>query len=82
MSTHDPINTAPIQKFIQQVRSADASKAKEVKLDIATARALALTLGAVEARLHGDLEQFIAQYALESNSDEPIEVRLDGQSWN
>jgi hypothetical protein len=31
---NEPLNTVPIQQFISQVKSADASKAKEVKLTL------------------------------------------------
>ena len=31
---NDPINTAPIKQFISMVKSADASRAKEVRIDM------------------------------------------------
>ena len=34
----EPINTFPIQQFIQTVKSADASRAKNVNTDIETAK--------------------------------------------
>lgn len=74
---NDPLNTAPIQQFISQVKSADAGKAKEVKLDIQNAKRLAFTLGEVMARLNGDLEKIIASQATASQ-DEVIQVQLDG----
>ena len=49
----DPINTLPIQQFISSVKSADASNAREVKLDTQSAKRLAFTLGEVLARLNG-----------------------------
>jgi hypothetical protein len=73
---NDPLNTAPIQQFIQQVRSADAGKAKEVKLDLQNARRLAFCLGEVMTRLEGNLEDILANK--NSSSDEVIEVRMDG----
>jgi len=57
MSTTEPLNTAPIQTYLQQVKSADLSNAKEIKLPIAQAKVLAYTLGIVMSRLNGDLEQ-------------------------
>lgn len=74
---NDPLNTAPIQQFIQQVKSADMSRAKDVRLEITQAKNLAYTLGIVMSRLEGDLENFIYQ---NSNSSETIEVKLDGGS--
>lgn len=80
MST-DPLNTAPIQQFIQQTKSADASRAKEVKLSIDQAKRLAFTLGEVMSRLNGDLEKLILEN--KKIETETIEVRLDGGSgWN
>lgn len=78
MSTTDPLNTAPIQQFIQQVKSADASKAREVKLDIQNAKRLAFTLGEVMTRLNGDLEKLLVDK--NQTTDEVVEVRLDGGS--
>jgi hypothetical protein len=72
---NDPLNTAPIQQFIQQVKSADLSNAREVKLSITQAKNLAYTLGTVMARLEGDLERYVKA---NSGSSESIEVQLDG----
>lgn len=80
MST-EPLNTAPIQQFISQVKSADASRAKEVKLSIEQAKRLAFSLGEVMSRLNGDLEKLLVEQ--KTTQDETIEVRLDGGSgWN
>jgi hypothetical protein len=80
MST-EPLNTAPIQQFISQVKSADASRAKEIKMPIDQAKRLAFSLGEAMARLNGDLEKIIAEN--KNNSNETIEVRLDGGGgWN
>jgi hypothetical protein len=75
MST-DPINTGPIQQFIKQTQAADRSNAKEIRLDISTAKNLSYTLGIVMARLNGDLEKFVKEN--QRTSDEVIEVRLGG----
>jgi len=75
---NDPLNTVPIQQFISQVKSADASKAKEVKLTIEQSKRLALTLGEVMARLSGDLEQILARK--NSGADDVIQVNMDGGS--
>ena len=78
MST-EPINTSAIQQFLQQVQSAEASRAKDIRMDITQAKNLAFTLGIVMARLNGDLEQIIAN---KNNTDETVEVQLDGgSSW-
>lgn len=75
---NDPLNTAPVQQFIQQVKSADAGKAREVKLDIDTAKRLAFTLGEVMTRLNGDLEKILAKQP--TGTDEVIQVTMDGGS--
>ena len=79
MSTVDPLNTAPIQQFIQQVKTAENSRAKDLRLDIAQAKNLAFTLGIVMSRLQGDLEKLVAN-SKTSESDDVIEVQLDGGS--
>ena len=73
---NEPLNTAPIQQFISQVKSADMSNARDVKLDMSNAKRLAFTLGEVMARLNGNLEEIIIKQA--SGEDQVIEVRMDG----
>lgn len=81
MST-EPLNTIPLQQFISLVKSADASKQKEIRLDINQARTLALTLGIVMTRLEGDLERFVIENINKLNSDQIITVNMDaGSNW-
>ena len=75
MSTQEPLNTAPIQQFIQQVKQADSGQAKEVKLTLQQAKGLAFTLGIVMSRLQGDMEKFVKENA---NKEEVVEVQMDG----
>jgi hypothetical protein len=72
---NEPLNTAPIQQFISQVKSADMSNSREIKLNLQQAKTLAYTLGIVMARLEGDLERYVKTNAA---SNETVEVRLDG----
>jgi hypothetical protein len=77
---NEPVNTMAIQQFISQVKSADASNQKEIRVDIKNARRLALTLGEVMTKLNGDLEALLLKQA--SREDEVIQVQLDGgSSW-
>lgn len=76
----EPINTVPIQQFIKQVQGAEASKAKEIRLDIATAKNLAFTLGIVMSRMSGDLEKFVKENA-NGSSDQTIEIKFDQGNW-
>jgi hypothetical protein len=78
VSTVEPLNTNPIQQFITQVKGADATNQKEVKLNIDQARRLAFTLGEVMARLNGDLEQLLARK--NSGADDVIQINMDGGS--
>lgn len=80
MSTNEPLNTAPIQQFIAQVKSADMGKAREVKLDIQNAKRLAFTLGEVMSRLNGDLEKLLAKQG--AGEDQVIQINMDaGSGW-
>ena len=78
MSTVEPLNTNPIQQFITQVKGADATNQKELKMNIDQARRLAFTLGEVMARLNGDLEQLLARK--NSGADDVIQINMDGGS--
>lgn len=76
MPTVEPINTAPIQQFLSQVKGADASNQREIRIDMQTAKRLAFTIGEVMTRLNGNLEELLIKQA--SREDEVIEVKLDG----
>lgn len=79
MSTQEPLNTAPIQQFIQQVKQADSGQAREVKLTLQQAKGLAFTLGIVMSRLQGDMEKFVKENA---SKEEVIQVEMDGgNAW-
>lgn len=78
MPTIEPINTSSLQQFIQQVKSAENSRAKDIRLDITQAKNLAFTLGIIMSRLHGDLEKLVAES--KSSNEEVIQVQLDGGS--
>ena len=78
MQQNQPLNTLPIQQFISQVKAADNSNSKDVRLDIQNAKRLAFTLGEVMARLNGDLEQILQK----SSTQEVIQISMDGgNSW-
>jgi len=69
-----PINTAPLQQLIQQIKTADLSNQKDIKIDITNAKNIAYTLGIVMSRLAGDYEQLLAK----KDKDDPIQVQMDG----
>tara|TARA_Y100000389_G_C17399728_1_gene484622 strand:- start:892 stop:1122 length:231 start_codon:yes stop_codon:yes gene_type:complete len=74
----DPVNTFPIEKFIQQVKTADSSNQREVRLDIQTAKSITFTLAELLARLNGDLEELISK---NNNTEEVISVILEGEKF-
>ena len=78
MQTVEPLNTIPLQQFLQQVKSAENSQSKEIKLSIQQAKNLAFTIGIVMSRLHGDLEKLVVES--KNSNDEVIQVNLDGGS--
>ena len=78
MPNNEPLNTIPLQQFLNAVKAAEASRAPNVTLDMNTAKNLAFTLGAVMSRLHGDLELLVAQS--NNSDDEVIQINLDGGS--
>lgn len=77
----EPINTAPLQQFIQQVKQGEASRAKEIRMDMAQAKNLAFTLGVVMARMNGDMEKYIKEQFEKLDSEQVIEVKMDSGSW-
>ncbi len=77
--SNNPINTIPLQQFIQQVKMADLSQQKEIKLDIKTAKTLAFTLGEVTAKLTQDYDNLVH---ILKNTNDIIEVELDGGDFS
>ena len=80
MPTVEPLNTIPLQQFINQVKQADAGRQKEIRMDIQQAKKLAFTLGEVMSRLEGDLEKLVKES--QNSNNEVIEINLDsGNDW-
>ena len=78
MQTNEPINTVPIQLFLQAVKNADASQSRELRINIEQAKQLAYTLGIVMANQQGRLEQLIIDN--KSSGEEVVTVNMDGGS--
>lgn len=73
-----PINTLPIEIFLEKARIARKSNQKTVNLPIDEAVLLADSLATVMTRLAGDLD---AQVQEAKNTDsEPIVIKMDGGS--
>ena len=80
MQTNEPINTVPIQLFLQAVKNADASQSKELRINIDQAKQLAFTLGILMANQQGRLERLIVDN--KSDGDDVVTVSMDGgNSW-
>ena len=75
----DPINTLPLQKFLQQVKSADISNQREIRIDIQTAKKLAFAISEISLRMNNDLETLLLKKDEESK-EEVITISLDGGS--
>ena len=77
----EPINTIPVQQFLNTVKSADGSNAKEIKMPLAQAKQLAYCLGIVMARLQGDMEKYVKENS-GGLGDQVIKVDIDaGTGW-
>jgi L-lactate utilization protein LutB len=72
----NPINTIPIQQFIQQVKSAEQTNQKEVKLDLRSAKNLAYCLAEINAKLLENYDAMLAE--LRKSTNQEVEVRMDG----
>ncbi len=71
------INTTPITQFIQQVRSAELSQSKEIKINIQQARLISLALAEVLEKLTRDYESLFNDLKQSVNT-EVISVTMDG----
>lgn len=76
---NEPINTQALQSFINQVKAADMSRQREIKIDISTAKNISYTLGVLLARLAGDYEDLIKKTA---QTEEIVTVNMDGGDWS
>lgn len=71
------INLSPISQFVQQVRSAEQTQSKEVKISIQQARALVLTLTECVDKINRDYETLLTDLKSSFDSD-VISVSMDG----
>lgn len=72
----NPINTIPIQQFIQQVKTAELTNQREIKLDIKTAKTLAFCLAEVNAKLVENYDKLLTE--LKSSSGNNLNIEMDG----
>lgn len=74
----NPINTIPIQQFIQQVKAAELAQQKEIKIDLKSAKTLVYCLGEINARLVEDYDALLQK--LQQNTGQEITIKMDGGS--
>ena len=70
-----PLNTLPIEDFLNTARIAVKSNQKQVILDIKQVQSLSDSLAIVMTRLAGELDQVISSGAGQSDN---IQVKMDG----
>lgn len=75
------INLTPITQFIQSVRSAELTGSKQVSMDIAKARLLALALSEMQDKLLRDYETLLNDLK-RSVESEVVTVQLDGGGFD
>ena len=73
----NPINTLPLQQFIQQVKAADLSQQKQIVLDIKTAKSLAYCLAEINAKLLEDYDLVLKRLEQNTNSG-TVTIQMDG----
>ncbi len=71
------INTTPIAQFIQQVRTAELSQQKEVKLSMQQARLISLALAEVLDHMNRDWETLYHALKQSANPN-VVSVEMDG----
>ena len=74
----NPINTIPLQQFMQQVKAAELAQQKEVKMDIKSAKLLALAIGELSAKLIEDMDTLLARIQESNTGSGEITIRMDG----
>jgi len=77
----NPINTIPIQQFIQQVKSAELSNQKEIKMDIKTAKMLSFCLSELTLRLLED-QDILLNKLMQNQGSGDLTVKMDGGGFS
>lgn len=77
-----PINTVPIEDFLNKTRIASKSNQKQVVLDIKEAVSIADSMALVMTRMTGELEKILAVAATSKPTDGgAIQVKMDGGNF-
>jgi len=73
------INLTPITQFAHQLRAAELSQSKEVKMTIQQARLLNLALSEIQDKLIQDYESLYNK--LKNSDNEVVNIMLDGGTF-
>jgi hypothetical protein len=74
------INTYPLVNLIQQIKAAEISQQKEIKIDLKTAKQIAFTLAEVLAKVNQDYDTLLKN--LQKNTGETVTVQFDGGGFS
>lgn len=69
-----PLNTLPIEDFLNKARIAGKSNQQNITLTLKEVQALEDSLAVVMARLAGELDAVLQN----AGKDEPISIKMDG----
>jgi hypothetical protein len=69
-----PLNTLPIEDFLNKARVAGKARQQIVTLSLAEAQALEDSLAVVMTRLAGELDAVLQS----SGKEEPVSIKMDG----
>jgi hypothetical protein len=72
----NPINTYPITSLIQQIKAADISQQKEIRIDIKNAKLLSYALAEILSKVNQDYELLLKN--LQKSTGDTVTVQLDG----
>jgi hypothetical protein len=73
-----PLNTIPVENYLNKVRIASKSHQKVVNLPIDEAEQLAASLTVIMTRLSGELDAIIHQLQQQTPQEEVVQVQMDG----
>jgi hypothetical protein len=76
----NPINTYPITSLIQQIKAADISQQKEIRIDIKNAKLLSYALAEILSKVNQDYETLLKN--LQKSTGDTVTVQLDGGGFS
>ena len=76
-----PLNTIPVENYLNKVRIASKSHQKVVNLPIDEAEQLAASLTIIMTRLSGELDAILNQLQQQTPQEEVVQVQMDGGTF-